>query len=338
MSNVKYLIPNKMSNIKNQISQSYIRHWSFDINLKLVIINLKLLFLLFFIISITSFAYANLTGYSSLQIIPSARECAMGGTGVVSGLGPQAMYYNPSLTSNLTSFAVNVNYSKWFLDMYEQSIFLVRPFSSFNLGLGIVNFNAGKLDFRPDYPTDDPIDNFQPVDFNFLFNFSKKTEQEKYQTSFGVSGRFYYQKISEYTATAVGADAGFSIDLPANLQAGIAIKDFGTSMEFIREEFSLPTKILAGVIHKIRNSKFEIRNCIDVGYLIYDKELNINYGLELSLSDRYFIRGGYKINDNTNHYNLGFGVLVRNIRIEYALSPNNLDIGNTHHFSIGLGY
>jgi hypothetical protein len=316
-----------------------IRHWILDIDLTFVIRHLKLfIILLFLFINIASFSYGSVSGYSSLRIIPSARECAMGGTGVVSGLGPQAMYYNPALTSNITSFAVNVNYAKWFLDMYEQSIFLVRPFSSFNLGLGIVNFNAGKLDFRPDYPTDDPIDNFQPVDFNFLFNFSKKTEQEKYQTSFGVSGRFYYQKISEYTATAVGADAGFSIDLPYNLQAGFAIKDFATSMEFVREEFSLPTKLVGGLTYKIQISTFKIQNSLDVGYFYKNKELNFYDGLELTYNDKYFLRSGYKLSDNSNNYNLGFGLIVKNIRFEYALSPNNLDLGNTHHFSIGLGY
>ncbi len=287
---------------------------------------------------IFNISYASNVGYSSLQIIPSARECGMGGTGVISGLGPQAMYFNPALTSNVSSFAVNVNYTKWLLDMYEQSIFLVRPFSSFNLGLGVVNFNAGKLDFRPDYPTDEPIADFNPVDFNFLVNFSKSTETDKFRTGFGVSGRYYYQKIYEYTATGVGVDLGTTIDLPANLKVGIAIKDFGTKMEFIREDFSLPTRAVGGVIYNINFSNITMRDCFDVNYLFNDKELNFNLGVELSYKDLFFVRGGYRINKNTNSYNAGFGILVKNIRIEYALSPNNLDIGNTHHISIGFGY
>lgn len=302
----------------------------------------KFLITLFAIIITLSMAVAvQYSSFSSLKIIPSARECAMGGTGVTSALGPQAMYYNPALTSVLNSFAVNVNYMKWFLDMYEQSLFFVRPFSYFNLGLGVINFNPGKLDFRPDYPTEDPTGDFQPADFNFFLNLSKTTNQERYRTSFGISGRFYYQKIYEYTATGLGADLGLSVDLPSNFQMGFSIINFGTKMRFIREDFSLPTKFLAGLTYEIRNSTLNLiqgKICLDMGYLVYDKDLNLRGGLELSIKDKYFLRTGYKFGDESNHYNFGFGLIVKNIRIEYAFSPYDLNIGSTHHFSLSLGY
>ncbi len=284
----------------------------------------------------------NYSGFSSLKITPSARECAMGGTGVISGLGPQSMYYNPSLTSELKSFAVNINYAKWFLDMYEQSIFAVRPLPYFNLGLGIVSFNAGDLDFRPDYPTEDPNGYFNPNDFNFFLNISKMTTRGQSRAGFGISGRFFYQKIYEYTATGIGADAGLSLHLLPNFSFGFSIIDFGTSMKFIREDFSLPTKFLTGINYNINlkniSSAPKVKMTSDLGYLFYDKKLNLNCGAELSFSDKYFLRTGYKFGETINHYNLGFGLIVKSLRIEYAFSPNNLELSNTHHISLSLGY
>jgi len=252
------------------------------------------------------------------------------------------MYYNPSLTGNLSSFAVNLNYTKWFLDTYEQSIFLVQPLKIFNLGLGIVNFNAGKFDFRADYPTAEPIGYFKPNDFNFYLSLSRSTTKNNYQTSFGISGRYYYEKIYEFDATGIGVDAGLSVKFPSRIQIGFAITNFGTTMKFIREDIWLPTKMLGGIGYDIdinkTNLKPQLKLNADLGYLVYDKKLNLNSGIELSMKDRYFIRAGYKFSEEANHLNLGFGLIVKNLRFEYAYSPYDLDLSSTHHFSVSFGY
>jgi len=284
------------------------------------------------------YAVETFTGFSSLRINPSARECAMGGAGVISAIGPSAMYYNPALTATLKSFTVNINYTKWFLDTYQQSIFLTRPLPYFNLGLGVVNFNAGELEYRPDHPTESPYGEFNPVDFNFYLNLSRSAAKMGY----GISARVYYEKIYEYTATGIGADVGLSFVPVPNLQVGFSIINFGTTMRFIREDFLLPTKFLAGLNYNInfsQNSSFpKLKIASDLGYLFYDKKAELNSGLELSFKDKYFIRTGYKSTEQANHYNFGFGVIVQKFRIEYAYSPFDLNISGTHHFSLSLGY
>lgn len=281
---------------------------------------------------------ADYSGYTSLQIVPSARECAMATVGVASALGPQAMYYNSALSSTLSDFAINVNYANLFLDTDIQSLFLVRPFGGFNLGFGIVNYNAGKLEYRPNFPTDEPYGTFTPSDFNFFFNFSTQSLSQKPLTGIGVSARWYYQKISEYSASGIGVDAGFTVNVLNNLKLGLAINNFGTAMKFQRRSFSLPTKLAGGISYQVRFQHLTIENAFDVDYLINDRKVNFNDGIEFGFDQRYFLRAGYRASDNLNDYNVGFGLLVKNIRIEYALSPNKLDLASNHHFSISFGY
>lgn len=287
---------------------------------------------------IFNFLYGDNTGYVSLRIIPSARECAMGGAGVISAIGPSAMYYNPALTAKVNSFALNINYAKWFFDTYEQSLFLSRPLPYFNLGLGIVNFNAGELEARPNQPTDDVYGIFHPSDFNFFLNFSRRDTKMMY----GISGRFYYEKIYEYSATGFGADAGLTFNPIANLELGVALTNFATTMRFIREDFWLPTKFTVGVTHLIQihrsRTRFKIQNCLDFGYLYYAKKTELNTGAELSFEEKYFARAGYKLSEQANDYNLGFGLIINRFRIEYAYSPYNLNIPSVHHFSLSIGY
>jgi hypothetical protein len=303
----------------------------------------KILFV-FFAFCLTShslvFARTAYPSFASLSIIPSARECAMGGAGAISAVGPAAMYYNPALTSTLSSFAININYTKWLIDTYEQSIFLVRPLPYFNLGLGMVNFNYGDIEYRPDYPTENSNGSFNPNDFNFYLNLSKTINNDNFSTSFGISGRYYYQKIYEYTATGIGTDIGLAFNFLPELQVGFSIVNFGTAMRFIREDFLLPTKFLAGVNYSIDKfiSMPKIRITSDFGYLFNDKKVSLNSGLEMSIKDKYFLRTGYKFGDQNSHVNFGFGVIVKNFRIEYAFSPYDMEIGTAHHFSLSLGY
>ncbi|MBS4016506.1 MAG: PorV/PorQ family protein [Candidatus Latescibacteria bacterium] len=277
-----------------------------------------------------------------MKIIPSAREQAMGGAGVISALGPQSMYYNPALTSSLTSFAANFNYAKWFLDMYEQSVFLTRPFNNFSLGFGIVNFNAGQLEHRPDYPTEAIIGEFNPNDFTFYLNFSHKLVPEQGVIGLGASGRFYYSKILDATASAIGLDAGVFYQPVSNLRFGVSLLNWGTEMKYVSRKFSLPTRFLAGADYLIAlNDKFtspQVKLTADLSYLYYDKQLNLNSGLEIIISNNYFIRTGYRLNDPTNKFSAGFGLIVKNFRIEYAYTPYHLDLGTGHHLSLGLGY
>jgi hypothetical protein len=266
----------------------------------------------------------------------------MGGAGVISALGPQSMYYNPALTSLLTSFAANFNYTKWFLDMYEQSVFLTRPFNNFSLGFGVVNFNAGQLEQRPDYPTEAIIGEFNPNDFTFYLNFSHRLIQEKSTVGLGASARFYYSKIFEATASGFGLDAGIFYQPVSNLRFGVSLLNWATEMKYIYYKFSLPTRFLAGADYLIalngKQTSPRLKLTTDLSYLYYDKKLNLNSGLEIIISNNYFVRTGYRLNDPTNKLSAGFGLIVKNFRIEYAYTPYQLDLGTGHHLSLGLSY
>lgn len=291
------------------------------------------------ICGLSSLLLANSSSFSSIKITPSAREQAMGGAGVICALGPQSMYYNPALTSGINSFAVNFNYNQWFFDTYNQSIFLMRPFRYLNFGFGAVNFNAGELELRPDYPTNDILGEFSPVDFNFYFNISRKLTSAQNPVSLGASARLYYSKIYDQTATGYGFDAGLSYQPADNLQIGISIVNFATQMRYVREKFSVPRRFAAGADYLIKiSANQKLKLAIDLAYLYYEQVFNLSSGLEYIIHDRYFIRSGYKHSDQPNYFSAGIGFIVKNLRVEYAFTPYQLDLGSNHHISLGIGY
>lgn len=298
--------------------------------------------IIIYLLLISQLLYADKVSFAYLKITPSAREQAMGSCGVVSALGPQAMYYNPALTSQITKTVLNINYHRWFLDMYGQSLFVVRPFNYLNLGFGVVNFNAGTLELRPDHPTQEVIGEFNPNDFNLYFNVSHQIKASKNPLMLGISLRYYYSKIYDATASGYGFDAGLCYQLSNNLRLGIALNNFATKMRYQREKFNVPRRLSGGVEYllplKTNQSYPNLKLSSDLSYFFYEKRFYLNSGIELSVTDRYYFLTGYRLGEQANHLSLGMGFVVKTIRFEYAYSLNALDLNPNHHFSINFGY
>lgn len=296
--------------------------------------------LLFFVCLGISSLYSHYTSFSSLLITPSARENALAGTGVANAQGPQAMFFNPAITGKLEKTAVSLSYNNWFLDMYQQSLFVVKPLPILNLGLGITNFNPGELEMRPNQPLESPIGKFSPADFSFYLNLSRKLDE---RVLLGISGRYYYEKILDYTATGYGIDIGLWFKVLSGFDVGFSVINFGSTMHFIRDEFWLPTRLITGINYDF-NLRPNIKTALvsDMSYFVYDKSVELKSGIETQIFQKYFMRAGYNFSNAINHqpnsFTIGLGVIVKRIRLEYAFTPYQMGLDDTHHFSIGFGY
>ncbi|MCS7258718.1 MAG: PorV/PorQ family protein [candidate division WOR-3 bacterium] len=283
-----------------------------------------------------------LNSFVSLKIVPSAREQSMGGVGNVSAIGPQGMYFNPSITAGLRSFALAINYQRRFLDTYAQSVFLIRSFKNFNVGFGLNTFNAGKIEVRPPWPTDEVFGEINPADFTFYFNISREIKVQDKTFRLGASPRLYYSKIGEYSASGYGIDLGMFFASIPNFNWGISLLDFGSEIRYYRIRDNLPTRLVGGVEYFLNLSRMKFLSNFKIGadfnYFVYERTSNLNIGGELNINKRLFIRAGYRINNKNEPYSFGLGVVAKKLRFDYAFIPYSLNLGIGHHLSIGLGY
>lgn len=274
-----------------------------------------------------------LTGFASFKIGVSPREVAMGGAGVASGTGPTAIYWNPALSSfNTSDFGLNISYARFFTDMSHQSLFLTQTTKPINLGFGIVNFNYGKVEYREDRPTDDPIGYFTPMDFALFLNLSRSLDPT---TSLGISGKLYYSKLFDEVAQGIGADIGLLFKPKPNIKLGISVINFGQTLRFFREKVWLPTEGKVGFGYELL--KF-LKVAGDFSYLFYTQDFRLNFGSEINLGKAIFLRFGLSPFTQANQYSLGFGIARKDFRFEYAFSPYNYNFGSVHRFGLGIGY
>jgi hypothetical protein len=278
---------------------------------------------------------ANSVGFASLKIGIGTRECGMGDAGTASAIGPQSIYWNPALNGWENRFGASISYSDWFLDMNKAALFVVRPTPIANVGLGATVFNAGKLEYRDEYPDDEPLGTFSPFDYSIYVNLSRALPRN---LVLGGTGRYYYQKILDHSSHGWGADLGLAFEPVKNLKLAGAIMDFGSTLQFRFADYSLPTRAVVGASYALPLGWTQVNLAADGGFGFFDRQFALNAGAEVLLGKVVSVRGGYKILDQTAGLTLGVGFRVKGIRIDYAFGAHDLSLGATHRFSVGFGY
>lgn len=274
-------------------------------------------------------------GFAWLRIPVGAREAALAGCGTASAIGPQALVSNPAATATVAPFSLQVGYTKWFLDTHYQSLFVTRNFYHFTLGAGVVSFSNGPFEYRDDRPTEKPLGTFTPLDLTGYLNISKSLGP---QAEIGITGRYFYSKISEYQASGIGGDLGVRYHPIENLTLGAAVVDFGRTLYYKYELFWLPTRSRLGLKYRLPIGANEFNFTIDGSYFVYSKELAAQLGSEFVLGDIVYLRAGYDIFNVANKLNFGLGVHRRLFRLDYAFSPLAFNLGTAHRFTLTFGY
>jgi hypothetical protein len=274
-----------------------------------------------------------LEGFSSLKIGPGVREAAMGGAGAAAAFGPQAIATNPAATAGIDRFGVTAAYTRWFLDTYHQSVFAARDLGFATVGAGVVNFSAGRFEYRTQ-PSDEPLGEFEPADFSFYLNFARRFGS---MTDVGITGRYYFSKIVEHSAAGLGFDVGARVSPLAGLCIGASLVDFGKTMSYVRDVFWLPSRLRLGAGYSLRpGADLRLTGTVDGSYYIYREQPGLQAGVEFAWRELLALRAGYDPWAGASRLNFGAGVRVGFVSVDYALSPLRQDLGLAHRISVGL--
>lgn len=282
-------------------------------------------------------------GFSTLKIGVGARELALGGTGVADAPGANASYFNPALIARSREFQGHLSYTRWFLECQRSAGFVVRPLDRFNLGFGVVGFDAGRLEYRADIPTEDPQGYFGAQDLACFATVAARLDPK---TTGGISLKVYYQKVYLESATGAGLDFGLTYALTPRFRWGLSLTNFSTLLALRYENYSLPTTARLGCSFALPGP-LPVTLTEDLSYFVNSKDLKSSTGAEIAIQRMLFLRAGYRILsrfenryrllDPTQGLSAGLGLRVKRLRLDYAFVPYRLNLGATHHLSVNFG-
>lgn len=306
-----------------------------------------------------------------LKIEYGARPVGMGGTFVALANDPSGIYYNPAGIAEIENTQFMGGYTVWFADLKYNYATFILPTSRVNFGLwGSFLYS----DAIPVTTVEDPEgtgQKFSYVDGLLGFTVSSLLSD---RLSVGLSGKYIQQKLYNESASTFALDIGSILRTPLKgLRLGMCLANYGGRMQLFgndliiqtdpwpeftgnpdvearlsTESFPLPLAFKLGVAFDLigsgeaffNSSEHSVTLAVD-GIHPNDGEEKLQVGVEYSLYNMLFLRGGYKINYDTQKYTGGagmkFNIAQRVFAVDYAYVDMDV-LDATHRISLMIGF
>ncbi|MEO0184631.1 MAG: hypothetical protein ABIL20_02385 [candidate division WOR-3 bacterium] len=241
--------------------------------------------------------------------------------------GDEAIFYNPATFKAQSDYRSSIFYTNLYTGMKNLHIALTREFNKIDLGISIMNFDYGRIEARPEYPTEDSTGFYSANDFCMGVCVSSNVTTNG---RFGVKAKYIYENISVYSGATLGLDVSLAY---LNQYSGITVgaNNIGGTMKIASESVNLPAKLSLGY-YRIVN-KFILS--IDLHYMINTSSFESALAGEMRLTNNLELGVGINYRD---YLYPGFylSVIHKGLSIKYGTSfyPYNLGMINTVGISI----
>ncbi len=319
-----------------------------------------------------AFEKVGTTSFQFLKVMTSARYTAMGEAASATAMNSQAVYFNPAGLVYVKNIDVAADYLDWFLDITHLSLSAAYTVP----GLGTFGFqgmmtdvgeirvtSVDALGFVGDKYLGYTGEVLTPGAQVFGLSFAKQLT-EKF--SFGLSVKYAREDLGVKSTGNIMFDAGLIYDTGfRSIKIAATVRNFGPDVRYIDEQiitrydaendtsytqtytgkqYPLPQTLNIGIAtYLISGNESLIMDSESQTLLLafdmvqprdFDQQYNI--GLEYGFQNILFLRGGYKINYDSESFSLGFGLAYSNIRVDYSYSDFGDYLDSVHRFSLGF--
>lgn len=308
-----------------------------------------------------------------LKIGVGARASALGGGYVGLANGADALYWNPAGIAWMPKSQLMVSHSEWFANIDHEFLAVAFPMGSVGtFGLSFTALSAPEMEQTTISQPEGTGIFFDVLDIAIGGTYARRLTD---RFSFGVTAKYVYQKLFNETASTLVLDLGGYLQTGfKGMRLGMSMSNFGGKMKMdgrdlivsynpdpnapgappaeaklSTESWPLPTTFRVGIALDIfgkerqgvfANEAQRLTLTAD-GNQRNDAAETLNMGLEYAWNERFFLRGGYRVNHDTEDYSAGMGVQVPlqtwMIIADYAISNMN-DLGAVHRIGIGLQF
>ncbi|UCD63215.1 MAG: PorV/PorQ family protein [Candidatus Zixiibacteriota bacterium] len=285
---------------------------------------------------------AGTSAFSFLKINVGARAVALGGAFTGLADDESALYYNPAGIASIDEKRFILGYHNYFVDMQSGFAGYIHA-----LGSGrALGFYASYLNYGEFIETDEfgnATGEFSGGDFLLAVSGAMK---KGYYLNFGVTAKFIYEKIQDFSATGIAVD--LAAKYTSNRQrysGGLMIQNLGFQLSSLGEEKDkLPLTFRGGFASNPRGLPFRLSADI---ILPVDNDPIIALGSEYFALKPLHVRLGWNTfgsnfraaesDDDWAGFSVGIGIDVRKLQLSYAFSPS-ADLGESHRITLTGGF
>lgn len=305
-----------------------------------------------------------------LKIGIGARASALAGSFAALANDASALYWNPAGISWTQKSQFLATHTKWFAGLNHEFLGVSVPLSSASvIGLSFTALNSPEMEQTTISEPEGTGIFFDVRDIAIGLTYSRRMTD---RFSFGITGKYIQQTLFNENAKTLAVDIGGMLRTGfKGMRLGIAMSNFGGKLQLDGRDlivsydndplqtgnpltparletqgWPLPASFRLGFamdIIGLREGVFlresqRLTFAVD-GYNVNDAEETVSFGLEYAWNDYFFLRGGYRLNHDTESFSSGMGVQIPlqrwKIKADYALS-NMGDLGYIHRFGVGI--
>lgn len=311
------------------------------------------------------------TAAQFLKIELGARAVAMGGSFVALANDPAGVYYNPAGLVELKKAYVSGGYTRWFADLDYNYATFVLPSRWVHLSLWGSFLSSGDMLITTVEEPEGTGQHFKYIDG--LLGLSASTFLSD-RLSIGISVKYIQQTLYHESASTFALDLGSILRTPIKgARLGMCLVNYGGRMQLFgndlivqtdpwpdydgnadaearlsTESFPLPLAFKLGVAFELVGEEESIflseNNRLTIladGIHPNDGEEKLQIGCEYSIVNTLFLRGGYKVNYDTQRFTAGAGMKVvigpRDIIVDYAYVDMDI-LDSTHRITLTIGF
>ena len=283
-------------------------------------------------------------GGQSLKIGVGARAAAMGDAYVAIADDATAVYWNPAGIARLSGQSISINHTAWPAEiLFDQAayVFNVKWIPGM-IGVNVRALTMSRDKVRTTYLPDGTGETFDAGEWAYGLTYARSLTDK---FSAGLSVNYIQTGLDDVTGKSTTFDFGTLYDVGImGAKIGMSIQNIGSDMTFIDETVKMPVFFrVGGSLTLLQRGESRLLTAAEFTHPPDNSE-KLNLGAEYAFHDYLFLRGGYKMNYDTEGLTAGFGVkfpltLVKSsvARLDYAYSDLKF-LSQAHRVSVNVSF
>ncbi|MFC2083808.1 PorV/PorQ family protein [Bacteroidota bacterium] len=292
----------------------------------------KTLYILLFVYSTILPQTAGNSGLSFLKIGFGARNLGMSDLGVVGANDVTALNYNPALLINSSNAQILVSHNEWIQDL--RSELFGATFTMFDLpfAVGINTTTISDIEVRTR-----PGEVESTFNAHFFFGSISTGFRVFDRLSSGFTIKYLYENLLTDESAGMAFDIGLFYEKLLNtVDVGLSLRNIGSLSKLRNEATELPLDLRAGILYDFDLVDLKSKVTLIGGLQTYTKtdDYHSHFGFEIFYDNLVSLRSGYVTGYDSKNLSFGFGLLWKRLNFDYAFTPFDYDLGNSHTLSI----
>ncbi len=272
-----------------------------------------------------------------LEISPSARAEGMGSAFIAVADDPSAMYYNPAGLAWQLRRQLSFSHAVYFADISFDWLGASLPLAGGVFGVSATALNAGEMEETTPYHPEGTGRTFTAGALSAGITYSRLLTD---RFAVGINLKYVGEYLADVSAQGWAMDIGTIYKTAFHdIRLGMLLSNFGPDLSYIQQSFPLPMCFHFGAAGELLKNGTH-RLTIDFeGSHPNDNLEKFQIGFEYAYKEFAFLRGGYKIQYDSDRFALGAGVRIPlgslTIGADYSFTDMKY-LNDVHRFSISF--